>query len=102
MLEPDTKKAQLIPLSKLPTVVDAAVKAAQERLGGGSPGKIIKKWEILGRVARTLDDGQKFADAVTANITKQGFQAKPALLRLDKIIIAGFIEPPNIPFDRQF
>jgi hypothetical protein len=98
----DVKKAQLIPLKKLPDLVDAAIRVAQPGTGGTPASKVIKRWEIIGRVARNFEEGQKFADAVTAHISQQGFEVKSAVLRLDRDIICGFIERGNLPIERQF
>lgn len=106
MLEPEVKsggsKAKLISMRELPNIVEEAVRAAQVRPNATGGQKIIKRWEIIGRVARDLAEGQAFADKVAANVSARGIKVKSAVLKVDRDIICGFIEPGNIPIDRQF
>jgi hypothetical protein len=102
MLEP-SKKTELVAVRDLPRIVDAAVKAANSRLGTvPDTAPAIKKWEIYGRVIRELAQAEKFSDAVTSEVAKQGFAVSPATLIIDRHIWCGFIERPNIPVDRNF
>lgn len=105
MLEPEKNaRAELVSLSKLPKLVDEAIAGAHERLGRNDliDGPLIKKWEIVGKRAPDLQVGQRFADEVTQSAARLGLRAEPALLQIGKLIICGFIEPPNIPLERQF
>ena len=97
-----TKKTRLISVRELPRVVEAAVKAAQGRLGTTDSGPLIKRWEIYGKYARDLAQAQRFATEVTAEVAKAGIDAGPAMMILDKDIICGFIERANIPVERGF
>ncbi len=108
MLEPEgpggtAARAKLVSLRELPDIVEKAIATAGTRLGQGTlpPGPIIKRWEIIGRIAPDLATGQRFAAEVTKGLGRK-VKAEPAVLQIGKQIICGFIEPPNIPLERQF
>ena len=97
------KKASLISVGELPKVVDSAVKAAHARLGQPVPtGPLIKKWEIYGYRIRDRLGAHELASAVAAEVSRAGVPVKPAVLVLDRDILCGFIEPPNMPRERIF
>jgi hypothetical protein len=108
MLEPEgpggtAARAKLVSLRELPDIVEKAITAAGTRLGQDAlpAGPIIKRWEIVGRIAPDLAAGQRFAAEVTKSLGRK-VKAEPAVLQIGKHIIAGFIEPPNIPLERRF
>lgn len=91
----DPKKAALIPARNLPKLVNEAIKQAEARLGGpvGEP-KLVKKWELIGRVVRDLPQAERFSAEVSAAL---GPVASPAIVKIDDKILAGFIERVKVP-----
>jgi hypothetical protein len=107
MLEPElpggNARASLVSYRDLPNLVDKAIKSASARLDAGAllPGPIVKKWEIVGKVAKDLATAEHFSKEVTAHLGS-GVHAEPAILQIGGRIICGFIERPNIAVERQF
>ncbi|HEX9965090.1 MAG TPA: hypothetical protein VGB04_08920 [Allosphingosinicella sp.] len=98
-----TKKPNLVSARELPNLVDNAVKAATQRIGSTRvSGPPIKRWDIRGYVLKDLAAAQSFSKEVTAEVTKAGVKAKPAVLILDREILAGFIDRDHIPKLREF
>lgn len=96
------KKANLISARELPKTLEAAVKAASVRVAGAeAAGPLIVKWELMGRRAKNLAQGQELATAITAEIGKSGLKVKPAVLSIGRDVICGFFEPANIPQLRE-
>jgi hypothetical protein len=96
-------KAALVSARELPNLVDAAVKAAAVRAQiPDAAGPVIVKWELIGRVLRDLKQAQPFADGVVAELGAKGVKASPAILIVDKKILAGFFEKIAVPQQRQF
>ena len=95
-----TTRASLVSATELPRIVDAAIKAAGIR--GAPAGKTIRKWEIVGKYAKRLDQGQEFAAAVSAQLGEAGFKTSPAVMQIGKDILCGFIERGNLPQEHQF
>lgn len=93
-------KASLVSARELPGIVEEAIKAAAVR--GGPTGKIVRRWEIVGRVARNFEQGQQFATAVSDKLGSAGFKTSPAVLQIGKDIICGFIERGNLPQGHEF
>lgn len=96
-----TSSSKLVSARELARTVDAAVKAAGIR-GEPVSGPVIVKWELVGRVARNLAQGQELATAITDELGKSGMKVQPAVLSVGKQIICGFFEPPNVPVIREF
>ena len=100
------KKAALVSARELPALVDAAVKAAQAKVPKATPADnaLVRRWELIGRILRERDlaVAQGFADAVVSELKTRNVAAAPALLVIDKKILAGFFERVNIPQQRQF
>ena len=94
-------RTDLVSAGELPNIIDAAIKAAGSRAGGPT-GKLVRKWEIVGKVARNFDQGHAFATDVAAALRTQGIDAQPAVLGVGKDIICGFIERGNLPQVREF
>jgi hypothetical protein len=97
-----TKKVNLVSARQLPNLVDSAVKAATQRIGSSASGPLVRRWDIAGKVLRDLAAAQSFSKEVTAEVTKAGVRAKPALLIVDREILAGFIDRDHIPKLREF
>lgn len=97
-------KAGLISARELPSVVDAAVKAASVRvkLPVETTGPVIVKWDLIGRVLRDLNQAQPFAAEVVKELAAKNVKASPAVLIVDKKILAGFFEKLQVPIERQF
>src|SRR5690242_13269693 len=91
-------KAALVSARELPGLVDAAVKVAAVRAKIPEvEGPIVVKWELIGRVLRDLKQAQPFADGVVAELGAKGIKASPAILIVDKKILAGFFEKIAVP-----
>jgi hypothetical protein len=87
----ESDKALLIQHRDLPKVVDEAIKLAGERFVPISEGRLVRRWEILGRILRT--DDLRLADDFAVSVAKRlGPAAQPALVKIDDRILAGFIE----------
>lgn len=96
-----TKRANLVSARELPNVVDSAVKAASQRIGSQVSGPVVRRWDIAGKILRDLAAAQSFSKEVTAEVTRAGVRAKPALLIVDKEILAGFIDRDHLPKLRE-
>lgn len=96
-----TSSSKLVSARDLSKVVEAAVKAAGVR-GEAVSGPVIVKWELVGRVAKSLAQGQELATAITGELGKSGMKVQPAVLSVGRQIICGFFEPPNVPVIREF
>ncbi|HEU0100595.1 MAG TPA: hypothetical protein VFQ67_17680 [Allosphingosinicella sp.] len=98
-----TKRAGLVSARELPDIVDSAVKTATQRIGSAKvSGPLVRRWDIAGKVLKDLATAQSFSKEVTAEVTRAGVKAKPALLIVDKDILAGFIDRDHIPKLREF
>lgn len=97
-----TKASKLVSARELSRTVEAAVKAASVRVGAETSGPVIVKWELVGRVAKSLAQGQELATAITGELDKSGMKVQPAVLGVGRQIICGFFEPPNVPLLREF
>lgn len=96
-------KAALVSARELPGLVDAAVKVAAQKVPGvAADDKVTIRWELIGRILRDLKQAQPFADAVSAELKAKGVAVNPAVLIIDKRILAGFFERVNLPQQRQF
>ena len=99
-----TSSSKLVSARELSRTVEAAVKSASARVAGAEAvsGPVIVKWELVGRVAKTLAQGQELATAITGELGKSGMKVQPAVLGVGRQIICGFFEPPNVPLAREF
>jgi hypothetical protein len=98
---PEIARADLISARKLPDLVDKAVEMALQRIKvSPAKGSVITKWELMGRRVKTLPDAEVFSQEVAKSMAALGTPVEPALLKIDKWIIAGFFERPNVPFER--
>lgn len=97
-----TRGSKLVSARELSKVVEAAVKAGSARVAGAeASGPVIVKWELVGRVAKNLAQGQELAKAITAELGPE-MRVQPAVLGVGRQIICGFFEPPNVPELREF
>lgn len=100
---PDLKRVELISARKLPDMVEKAVELAIERTSiKPSKFSVITKWELIGRRLKDMGEAKIFADEVALNMGKSGVEVNPAVLAVDKWIIAGFFERINVPIERPF
>jgi hypothetical protein len=99
-----TRSSKLVSARDLSKVVEAAVKSASARVPGAGAvsGPVIVKWELVGRVAKNLAQGQELANAITGELGKSGMKVQPAVLGVGRQIICGFFEPINVPVIREF
>ena len=98
-----TRGSKLVSARELSKTVEAAVKSASARVAGAEvSGPVIVKWELVGRVAKNLAQGQELATAITGELGKSGMKVQPAVLGVGRQIICGFFEPPNVPVLREF
>jgi hypothetical protein len=97
------EKPQLVSVCDLSKTVETALQSARVREIGAEPAdSVLVKWELVGRRARDLLEGEKLALAITEELGGTGFAARPAVLGIGKEIICGFFEPPNVPIERNF
>ena len=97
-----TRGSKLVSARELSKTVEAAVKAASARTGADPSGPVIVKWELVGRIAKNLAQGQELATEITGELGKSGLRVQPAVLGVGRQIICGFFEPPNVPLLREF
>lgn len=93
------KKAALISVRELQPIVDRAIKEAGLQVDDHG---LVVRWDLAGRILRDLPTAEKFAASVSKTITAHGHDVVPAVLQIDKTIIAGFYERVNTPQTRAF
>lgn len=94
-------KAGLISKRDLVGKIEQAVKLADARLKlPGEAGELVVRWDIYGRILRDARHADQFASEVTNQIGALGVSASPALLAIDKKLLAGFIEKIAVPKQR--
>ena len=91
----EPKRAALVGARDLTKVIETAIHAAG--LQSSAAGALVVRWDLAGKVVRDFAEGQKFADAVAKQVTAGGIKATPAVLKIDKQIIAGFFERAAVP-----
>lgn len=94
------RRAESISLEALSKSVDAAVLRATKALGAPSTAPTLSmKWEIVGRRVSGLSAGDAFdlAESITSSIKVPGLVAQPAISRIGKDILVGFINRSNLP-----
>jgi hypothetical protein len=95
------KRADVISVKELSSSIDRAVKLAAERHRiKADPSNLLLNWEILGRILREFEDMNaafNFATEVTKNVNLQGVKAEPAMLKIGRDILCGFIERAGLP-----
>ena len=89
-----TTKAQSISLADLSNAIDAAIKDKNLLAQTGAGPNLSLRWEIVGRRIPGIDAGAAFeiAQKVAESISIDGVQAEPAISRIDKDILVGFID----------
>lgn len=95
------KRADVISTKDLSQSIDKAVAIAVKRHSvAAQPGTLVVNWEIIGRILRDLAD-MNTAFAVATDITKgvkvQGIQGQPAVAKMGRDILVGFIERARLP-----
>lgn len=97
------RTARLVSMRELPRVVDSAIEIASKRIDVTTKaGSIVVKWELIGRILNNFEHAQLFATTVSEEISKAGVEVHPAVLSIDKRIIAGFYERASLPQLREF
>lgn len=100
------RKAALVSARELSGLVDAAVNAAHDKVPKATPldSSVTIRWELVGRILRERDlaVAQSFAETVVSELKAKNVAATPALLVVDKRILAGFFERVNVPQLRPF
>lgn len=78
--------------------VTKAVELAAGRLNiAHDPKKIVLRWDLIGRILRDFQQADRFANEVGAQLGEMGLKVQPAVLKIDKRIIAGYFERINVP-----
>jgi hypothetical protein len=96
-----TKRAAVISAKGLSTSIDRAVTLAAKRhkVRTEVP-NLLLNWEILGRILREFEDMNaafNFAADVTKGVQLRGIKASPAICKIDRDILVGFIEKASLP-----
>jgi hypothetical protein len=99
MMVDDKKSAALISARELPKLVNAAIAAAGHH-DAVSPALVVK-WDLIGRQIREMAAAEKFAHDVSSHLGAAGHAVTPAVLQIDKRIIAGFFERVSVPQIRE-
>jgi hypothetical protein len=96
-----TKRAEVISITDLSKSIDRAVAIASKRHGiKTDANSLVLNWEILGRILRQFEDlnaADRFATEVTKAVTLKGIQADPAIVKIGRDILCGFIERGKLP-----
>lgn len=95
-----TKKPVSVSAAMLSKSIDQAVARAAKQFGVNPlQPNLSLNWEIIGRVVRELDAGQAFelATAISSAVKVKGIVAAPAISRVGKDILVGFIERGQLP-----
>lgn len=87
--------ATLVSARELPGIVEKAVREAGQHVEGA--GALVVRWDLIGREIRDFAKANEFASAVVKGVGAHGIAATPAVLAIDKKIIAGFFERSAIP-----
>lgn len=95
------KRADVISTKDLSRSIDKAVAIATKRHGvAAQPGTLVVNWEIIGRVLRELGDMNtafQIATDITKNVKVKGIQGQPAVAKIDRGLLVGFIERARLP-----
>jgi len=97
---PPSKKPISVSSAMLSKSIDQAVTRAAKQFGV-SPlqPNLSVNWQIVGRIARNLEAGQAFelATAISAAVKVRGISPAPAISRIGKDILVGFVERTQLP-----
>ncbi len=97
---PPSKRPVSISAAMLSKSIDQAVTRAAKQFGV-SPVQpnLFPNWKIIGRVVRNLDAAQAFelATAISTAVKVKGIDPAPAITRIGKDILVGFIERGQLP-----
>jgi hypothetical protein len=97
---PATKRPISVSAAMLSRSIDQAVARAAKQFGVNTvQPNLSLHWEIVGRIARELDVGQAFelATAISSAVKIKGIVPAPAILRIGKDILVGFVEREQLP-----
>ncbi len=97
---PPSKKPVSVSAAMLSKSIDQAVTRAARQFGVNAlQPTLILNWQIIGRIARNVDAGQAFelATAISAAVKVRGIVPAPAITRIGKDILVGFIERGQFP-----
>jgi len=95
------RRAQSVSVDKLLGSIDKAVRIAARR-----PQVVVEdetfldRWEIIGRQVRRaadLNDVYRFAEDVTRSARLRGSRAQPAVAKIGRDILCGYIERGGLP-----
>ena len=96
-----TKRAAVVSVTDLSRSIDRAVAIAAKRAAvKPEPSTLLLNWEILGRILREFEDlnaADQFAREVTQAVKLKGVQADPAIVKIGRQILCGFIERGKLP-----
>lgn len=89
--------AKLVPMRELADHVQKAVDLAAKSAGlAPGPAGLIARWDLYGRIVRDFAEGQKFAAETKKSLGTSIGGVSPAVLMIDKRIIAGFFPVKEI------
>lgn len=95
------KRADMISAKDLSRSINRAVALAVKRHKvKPEADSILLNWEIVGRILREVSDMNSafdFASDVTKNLELRGIKADPAVARIGREILCGFIEKAGLP-----
>jgi hypothetical protein len=97
---PSGKKPVSVSAAMLSKSIDQAVTRAAKQFGvTAAQPNLSLNWQIVGRIARNLDAGQAFelATAISNAVKVKGIDPSPAISRIGKDILVGFIERGQLP-----
>ena len=96
-----TRRAGVISIADLSKSIERAVAIAAKRAEVKTdPTSLVLNWEIFGRILREYADlnaVDRFAREVTRGVKIRGLQADPAIVKIGRQILCGFIERGKLP-----
>jgi hypothetical protein len=97
---PRSKRPLSVSAATLSKSIEQAVTRAAKQFGvTPSEPNFFPNWKIIGRLIRDLDAGQAFelATAISTAVKVKGIDPAPAIARVGKDILVGFIERSQLP-----
>jgi len=95
------KKPRTVSLSGLSRAVDSAIKLAAARTDLAlDKATLVHRWEIFGRRLRAASDlnaAYELAEEVTTRLKLPALKAQPAVARIGRDILVGFIDRDRLP-----
>jgi hypothetical protein len=105
MSRPPESRAAVVSVREMGKLVDEAVAAVTAGSKGIAPqGSLMMQAAggVVGRIVADFAAGHSFAEAVSAEMVKNGVQVEPAVLMVGGRTIGGFIEKAVVPAIREF